>query len=264
MASTSIESTADEGQLGRISRYFLDDQSEVVADAVTIRGQLAQRIGRVMRAKRDDPLDLIDAASDQLLRAQIVQVARDELQCGIISARPITPLQSPTIALVVALIRPQRFDFMIEKVTELGVDTIQPMITERTIVRGNIDQRLDRWRRIATEASEQCRRERRPIIAAPARYADVLHQSRNADGARLLASAVEPKQRIAPLIADRRREDPASAVQLMIGPEGGLTPDEADAARRLGWLPISLGDRPLRAETAAIAAVALCLDAARS
>ena len=95
---------------------------------------------------------------------------------------------------------------------------------------------------------------------------DLIQEAAGPNTLRLLASALEPDQRIAPIFQQRRDDglpepDP---VHLLIGPEGGYTPEEAELARSHGWQPISLGNRPLRAETAAIIAIALTLEAARS
>ncbi|MCY3732873.1 MAG: RsmE family RNA methyltransferase, partial [Chloroflexi bacterium] len=117
-----------------------------------------------------------------------------------------------------------------------------------------------------TEAAEQCRREYRPEIHPPIQVVDLIQEEPAPNSIRLLASAIEPDQRIAPIFQKRRENglpepDP---VHLLIGPEGGYTLEEAELARSHGWKPISLGNRPLRAETAAIMAIALTLEAARS
>ena len=164
-----------------------------------------------------------------------------------------------------SLIRPQRYDFMIEKATELGVNEIRPVWSQRALIKGDASQRLHRWRRLATEAAEQCRREYRPTIYPPIQVAELIREEPASNSLRLLASALEPDQRISPIFEQRRSrgQPPPDLVHLLVGPEGGYTPEEAALAREHGWLPISLGNRPLRAETAAIVAVALTQEAAR-
>ncbi|MYE05977.1 MAG: 16S rRNA (uracil(1498)-N(3))-methyltransferase [Chloroflexi bacterium] len=256
----------DEQGSGLVPRYFLDESARVDDDLITITGGKANRLKRVMRVRRDDPLELVHPITDRLYRASVERVTRDDVICRIDASRPLEPLPSPRIVLSASLIRPQRYDFMIEKATELGVDEIRPVWSQRAIIRGDAAQRLHRWRRLATEAAEQCRREYRPEIHAPVEVVDLIQESAGPSTLRLLASALEPDQRIAPIFQQRRQQglSEPDPVHLLIGPEGGYTPEEADLARSHGWQPISLGNRPLRAETAAIIAVALTLEAARS
>ena len=254
------------GATGLVPRYFLDDSARLDDELITITGGKANRLKRVMRVRRDDPLELVHPTSGRLYWATVERVARDDVVCRIDRSRALQPLPPPRIVVSASLIRPQRYDFMIEKATELGVDEIRPVWSQRALIRGDASQRLHRWRRLATEAAEQCRREIRPTIHAPVEVVDLVQEAADPSCLRLLASALEPDQRIA-AIFDRRREtgqpDP-ECVHLLIGPEGGYTPEEASLARSNGWKPFSLGNRPLRAETAAIIAIALALEATRS
>lgn len=252
--------------LGLVPRYFLDESARVEDEQITISGGKANRLKRVMRVRRDDRLELIHPATDRLYWAVVERVTRDDVICEVIESRPRRALPPPRIVISASLIRPQRYDFMIEKATELGVDEIRPVWSQRAIIRGDAAQRLHRWRRLATEAAEQCRREYRPEIHAPVEVVDLIQEEPSPNCVRLLASALEPDQRIAPIFQARREDGLAEPdpVHLLIGPEGGYTPEEAELARRHGWQPFSLGNRPLRAETAAIIAIALTLEAARS
>ncbi len=255
----------DSQALGLVPRYFLDESARVDGDSIVITGGKANRLKRVMRVRRDDRLELIHPSSDRLYWAVVERVTRDDVICEVIKSRPRRALPPPRIVISASLIRPQRYDFMIEKATELGVDEIRPVWSQRAIIRGDATQRLHRWRRLATEAAEQCRREYRPEILAPVEVVDLVQEEPSPNGLRLLASALEPDQRIAPIFQERREDGLAEPdpVHLLIGPEGGYTPEEAELARRHGWRPFSLGNRPLRAETAAIIAIALTLEAAR-
>ena len=256
----------DSAQFGLVPRYFLDESARLEEDSITITGGKANRLKRVMRVRRDDALELVHPLTDRLYRASVERVTRDDVICRIDESRPLQPLPPPRIVISASLIRPQRYDFIIEKATELGVDEIRPVWSQRALIRGDAAQRLHRWRRLATEAAEQCRREYRPEIHAPVEVLDLIREEPVPNGLRLLASALEPDQRIAPIFQQRREQglpDP-DPVHLLIGPEGGYTPEEAELARSHGWKPISLGNRPLRAETAAIIAIALTLEASRS
>ena len=256
----------DGDDFGLVPRYFLDESARVEDDTIVITGGKANRLKRVMRMRRDDPLELVHPSTDRLYQAAVERVTRDDVICRVIESRPRRSLPPPRIVISASLIRPQRYDFMIEKATELGVDEIRPVWSHRAIIRGDASQRLHRWRRLATEAAEQCRREYRPEIHPPVQVTDLITEAQEPNSLRLLASALEPDQRIAPIFQQRRDEGlmPPSFVHLLIGPEGGYTLEEATLARSHGWQPISLSNRPLRAETAAIIAIALTLEAARS
>ena len=247
-------------------RYFLDESAQLADNVAVITGGKANRLKRVMRIRRDDPLELIHPPTNRLYHAVVERVTSDEVICRVVDSRPCRSLPPPRIVISASLIRPQRYDFIIEKATELGVDAIRPVWSTRSLIRGDAAQRLHRWRRLATEAAEQCRREDRPEVHAPIEVTELIQEEPSANSLRLLASALEPDQRIAPIFQSRRERDlpVPDPIHLLVGPEGGFTPEEAGLARTQGWRPISLGNRPLRAETAAIVAIALTLEAARS
>ena len=244
----------DEGARSAVSRYFVDDPDAREGDQLIIRGSTARRLNRVMRVRRDDAIEVVHPPSERLYSLRIERVTRETVEGRIERSRPLAAPAAPRITICPALIRPQRFDFMVEKVTELGVAAIQPILTERSVIRAEGVQRLARWRRLATEASEQCGRQTRPEVHPPRDFAGVAAEPIAADTVRILASAVEPESRVAQLFENPQL--PAD-VHILVGPEGGLSPQEARLARANGWQSITLGPRPLRAETASIVAVAL-------
>lgn len=151
------------------------------------------------------------------------------------------------LTLVPAVLKGPRMDVVIEKATELGVRTIAPMTTARCVAGGG---NVARWRRIALAAAKQCGRTQVPAIEDPAPLAARLAAAW--PGLRLLAWEDATERGWDALDARPR------AVVLLLGPEGGFTPDEAAAARAAGFRPVSLGGRILRADTAAVAAATLC------
>lgn len=150
--------------------------------------------------------------------------------------------------------RAQRADWLIEKATELGVAVLQPIIFSRTQGEREAQsaQRLQRWTRIASEAAEQCRRGDLPRILGPVTW-DAFLAGGGDDGARLLAHIGPDSLPLARALTDASPR----AVTAVVGPEGGLTPAEADAGRAAGFTCVSLGPTLLRTETAAIACAAL-------
>ncbi len=161
-----------------------------------------------------------------------------------------------------SLIRPQRFELVLEKGTELGVSRFVPLVSSRAQVRTTGPageggtQRAARWRRIVTEAAEQSGRGRVPAIDPPSLFEDAVSAS-GGPGLRLLPWEGERSQGLRSYL--RALEDRPAAVSVFIGPEGGFAEDEVRLAREAGCVTISLGPRILRSETAGIVAAALVM-----
>lgn len=213
---------------------------------VPIDGGQAHYLVSVMRMKDGDPVKLFDDASGEWL-ALARDIRKRDLVLEVTELlRPREPV--PDLWLCVAPIKKGRIDWTIEKACELGVDRIVPVLTRRTVVdRLN----LDRLRAHVVEAAEQCGRTALPELIEPVKLAALL--------------ATWPADR-ALFFADETGGDPAAATirahggpgAILIGPEGGFTPEERDAIRALpNAHGISLGPRILRAETAAAAAITL-------
>jgi 16S rRNA (uracil1498-N3)-methyltransferase len=158
------------------------------------------------------------------------------------------------LTLCAALIKFDRFEWMIEKATELGVEQIVPVATVRT-ERGlerAARKRIERWRRIALEASQQSRRARLPEVAEPMAWREALEHSALYKYALDEGPDVKPFATALPSVRDA-----ADTVALLIGPEGGWTAEERAEFTDAGWTPVSLGPLILRAETATLAALAV-------
>ena len=210
---------------------------------VTLDGGQANYLGNVMRLKLGDEVLLFDGQSGEWL-ASVAEVGKKRMSLGV--ARQTRPLEAvPDLALAFAPIKKGRVDWLVEKAVELGVARLQPVITQRTVV----DKlNLERMRAHIVEAAEQCGRTTLASIDAPVKLDAFL---RGLDGKRALYFADECGGEPA---ASAFARGPAT---LLTGPEGGFTPEEASAIRSApGAVAISLGPRILRAETAALAAVA--------
>ena len=240
-------------------RFFLDQTSTLHGGTITLGPQLSTRLNRVLRVRRSDRMELVDPSAGQVHRAAVERIERSErdvVVCRIESSLLLAPPSRPRLILHPALIRPQRFDLIVEKATELGVDEIRPIRAERSRVRGEANARLARWRRLAAEASEQSRRDRVPVLSDPVRLSEL---EPTAGSLRLIASTSDTSLRISDAIGGRD----VDVVRILVGPEGGWSATEEQAAHDLGWIPVTLGSRPLRAETAAIVAVALTVNCLR-
>jgi 16S rRNA (uracil1498-N3)-methyltransferase len=153
------------------------------------------------------------------------------------------------VTVALAIFKFDRFEWAVEKLTELGVARLVPVIAQRTdahLVKA-AEKRVERWRRIAHEASQQSRRLAEPVIEAP-----VALKKFTAEGAKILLSENEKSVALADALG-------AGPVTLTIGPEGGWTADEERWFAEQGWQSASLGSTVLRAETASIAAVAVAM-----
>ena len=174
----------------------------------------------------------------------------------------LTPIHSgprpeaARLALAMAIIKPARFEWAIEKATELGADEILPLYTARSEIRisgEKIPARLARWDRITKEASKQCRRPDVPSVRPPLEFRDFLSSKEYS-----IQNKVLFYEKSNDLWMPDRTENTADTI-ICIGPEGGWTEDEIESAEKSGCGVFSLGPRLLRAETAAIAALSLGL-----
>jgi 16S rRNA (uracil1498-N3)-methyltransferase len=185
--------------------------------------------------------------------AEIASVAADQIDILIGSERPTPPPSPLSITLAQGISRGERMDYAIQKATELGVARIVPLLCERTVVRldkTQADRKIEHWRGVTIAASEQCGRADLPAIEAPVTLLEYLARR----GAPSHLSLVLDPSAGAGLSQLR---DPAGAVELLIGPEGGLSDTELGLAQRVGFQGLRLGPRVLRTETAAAAAIAV-------
>jgi 16S rRNA (uracil1498-N3)-methyltransferase len=156
------------------------------------------------------------------------------------------------LTLYQALLKRDNFEWVLQKGTEIGVSRFVPLLTARTVAQP--PHKPERWQRILTEAAEQCRRGRIPELAAPLRLADAWGEAAKADIALLPWEGAEGLTLKAALAGKQPR-----SLALLVGPEGGWTEEEVENGRSQGIIPISLGPRILRAETAAIVSAALIM-----
>jgi 16S rRNA (uracil1498-N3)-methyltransferase len=189
--------------------------------------------------------------------ATITHMGKRDVRVLIGSHQAIEREPQRHVHLAVGMPANDRMDWLVEKATELGVTRITPLITQRTVLRlsgERADKKRTHWQDIAAAACEQCGRNRVPIIDAPVTFSDWLASSdanhaSNTDKARWVLSLHPHSQSLS-----TQTTWPTQATVLN-GPEGGLTDDEDQAARDAGFAPITLGNRILRAETAALAAL---------
>lgn len=212
-----------------------------------LRGPSAHRLSRVLRLRPGNEL-LVFAGDGNEWRAEVRGVSERAVEVEVIELTRTVPVTN-VLEVRLALLRPQRFEWAVEKVTEAGADIIGGLLTERTEERFRLGPaRLERWQRIAVEAAEQCGRLSVPAVAEPVRLRDLLAR---APHGLLLADPAG-----APILSLRDRLSAFRRLTVLVGPEGGFSETERAAAEAAGALTASLGETVLRAETAAIVATA--------
>jgi len=223
---------------------------EVDGDSAALVGDHALHLMRVLRAEIGQEFDIATGIS--VRRGTITSISGKRVEFALGEAQPIAP--APDLTLALAIFKFDRMEWAIEKCTELGITRIVPIIARRTDshLAAAAMKRRERWQRLALQASEQSRRAAPPEIAAPAK----LKELASGTGSRIVLAESENNTRL----RDALQSCP-SDLTLAIGPEGGWTNDELQWFRESGWTAASLGDTILRAETAAIVATTLALDA---
>ena len=233
-------------------RFF--SSTPITTERVTLDGPEAHHLLHVMRAAAGEPLTLFDDSGAEFA-AVVETIRRSELIVCIIERRDVNRELPFSLTVGVALPKGDRQKWLIEKLTELGVTTLVPLITERGVAQPTAGA-AERLTRAVIEAAKQCGRNRLMQIAKPQAWGDWIAQVGDLSSA--TRRFVSHPGGMPLTETDLYPPQPTS---LAIGPEGGLTDAEVAAARSAGWQQVSLGPRILRVETAAIAlaaAVALC------
>jgi 16S rRNA (uracil1498-N3)-methyltransferase len=229
-----------------LRRWIADEHSE---DIAALTGANAQHLARVLRARVGQEFAI--ACGDRVRLGTIISVTEQRVEFALGAVLPTEP-DAVTITLLLAIFKFDRFEWAVEKATELGIAKIIPVIAKRTDAHLSdaAGKRVERWRRIAKEAAQQSRRTSAPEIADPIRLRSGI-EGVGKLGMRVVLSEVERERNLLDAIAG------ASECTLAIGPEGGWAPEELKQFAEYGWLSCSLGANILRAETAAIAALAI-------
>lgn len=223
-------------------RWIADEWQE---EKAALTGENAAHLARVLRAKPGQQFDI--AAGGRVRQGTVTRVSPERVEFELgeeVAAAAVLPVE-----LLLAIFKFDRMEWALEKATELGVARIVPVIAQRTEkhLAQAAQKRVERWRKIAREAAQQSRRAAPPEVADPAALKEVV-----AGGGIVLAETEDQhslKQALAEMLA--------TPVRLAVGPEGGWTAEEMALFQKNGWQSASLGATILRAETAAIAALAI-------
>ena len=256
------DATAQSKQMTR--RRFYAPPAAFASDrkSVTLSSEETRHARSVLRLRPDDEVYVFDGSGHEF-KCTVEAIAKDSTKLRVLAEVKVTRPESPlNLTLAIALLKGEKFDFVVQKTTELGANVIVPLETERAEPRlrnpDDSHKHVARWQRIAREAAKQSGRASVPEIREPVRLGPLLKMS-------AIGDQTAPVTRL--IFTERGGNSFAEAVQTLpvrplriiaiIGPEGGWSDQEIELARESGWHTVSLGGRTLRAETAAIAIVSL-------
>lgn len=232
-------------------RFFVPGAHER-GERVQIDGGDAHHIKNVLRLHAGDRVEIVDSATRAFLGR--IESDGDPIDVELVEEREPLPRSPLSVDVAQALPKAAKMDYVVEKATELGASAIYPFTSERTIAHAASDEKLARWRRIARSASEQSGRRDVPAVAEPLAFSQLLERFKDYDVALFAwesASDAPLRTQLPTLLRSAQR------VLVVVGPEGGFTHAETDAARTAGAAIVSLGRRILRTETAALAILAV-------
>lgn len=227
--------------------YPLNEESGFI----TITGDKAHYLTRVLRSKRGDNIEVLNGKGSSY-QCVIKDISTKEIVLEVIGTKPCETESPLDLILLQGLLKGEKMDLVIQKTTELGVKEIVPVITERSQVRKTA--KIERWRKIAEDASRQSGRTVIPVIHEPIGIERLFGSLGSGVRGFIFWEGGGIKIKEASSILDIRSGQP---FYLLIGPEGGFTIDEVQRAQGCGLIPILMGRRIMRAETAAIVSTAL-------
>lgn len=239
------------------SNRFFVAESAFDGDQVTLDTEQTHQVCQVLRLKVGDRIVVLDNAGYEY-DATLTQLLKREVVGRITDKRPAGGEPNVAITLFQSLLTREKFEWVLQKGTEVGVCRFVPIQTSRSIMRAKQidDKRLTRWRKIVTEAAEQSHRGRIPQIDGAIDLPEAISQSSDFDLVLIATPTAESpalKQTLEP------GPDKPASIALFIGPEGGFAPEEIERACRNVAKPVRLGPRIFRAETAGPVTSALIL-----
>lgn len=222
-----------------------------------ITGSEARHILKVLRMEKGETLILIDGTGRSFL-ASLEKATRHEAQVRLLKPIPASAPSPVEITLCQSILKSKQMDYMIQKTTELGVDRIIPFYSRRTVVQigeAKIDDRLNHWQEVARNALKQSGRPTIPEIYHPLPFSSLVMGFRNDLSLKIILYEGEKKYDMKGLL--KGISSGQNKIIGVIGPEGGFTGEEIECAVKAGFISTSVGNRILRAETAAITIAAI-------
>jgi 16S rRNA (uracil1498-N3)-methyltransferase len=225
--------------------------------------KLVKQIRKVLRLENGDRLDVLDGNGNIYhctIENFLPRASHSFFQAKIISIAKIIEPTGVSFTVAMPLIKLSRFEWAIEKLTELGADKIVPVVLSRSIIKTQECSKLTRWHKIVEEAAEQSERSCPPDVSAPIQFLDWLaHEQTQNYSLRLICLERHHVQSIAEVLYNFKNMQPIYPVScaIAVGAEGGFTEEEIEAASMQNFTPVSLGNHILRSETAALSVLAI-------
>lgn len=233
-------------------RFFLPPDC-ITEDHIRFPAAESHQIAHVLRLKAGSSVIVLDNLGTEYM-VILEEINAKECKGRIVQKKQAESEPLIKLCLLISLTQREKFEFILQKCTEVGVNSITPFISNRSLVNSVADwsKKKERWDRILKEAAEQSGSGHIPLLSEPVEFREaVTHQST----VNLIAWEGEKRMGLKQVL----KGSSAKQVSLMIGPEGGFEEAEVQLGKEAGWIPFSLGKRILRMETAAIVASALIL-----
>lgn len=247
---------------GFVMTQFFVFKENINGNTIKIVGEEARHLSCVLRKKIGEQLQVFDGIG-KIYQVEIEKIGQKIVEAKILS-ETVIPQPKVKIHLFLAILKPLKMDYLIQKVTELGVTEITPLITQNTVVQLNPETKKDkvsRWQKIALSAVKQSGGAKLPLINLPLDFSEVIKKLNNSLAGQtdlnLIFWEKEKKNNLKEIFSTINSKP--STINLFIGPEGGFADEEIDLAKKYNFIPVGLGGRILRSETAAIIATALVL-----
>jgi len=236
--------------------FFIDPENIVGANAV-LTGTEARHISTVLRLSTGTTITLFDG-SGSYFEALLTKISPTRVETRIVSIVPYLDATvdfRPALHLGIGLLKGKKMDFIIQKITELGIESLRPFRSQFCAAHDPAAGRLSRWQKIALEACKQCNRPKPPDLHEVTGFKDLLSVPGGDEHDLKLIFWEEEGQK--PLQGTLGALSEIKSALILIGPEGGFSSAEVEDAVAAGYQPVTLGSRILRAETAALAAVSI-------
>ena len=234
---------------------FFVDPSQISGKRAVISGGDFNHIKNVLRMKPGDELSIFNGVDGKEYRCGIDSFTEDEVLCSLRFIKEDGMELPARVTLFQGLPKGDKMEWIVQKAVELGVSNIVPYLSKNCVSRPDkTDKKVERWRKIAAEAAKQCGRGVLPTVGAVIPVGQAIAQAAQSETALFL---YENERQTG--LRDALAAGVGKDVSLLVGPEGGFAPEEAEAARQAGLKSVSLGTRILRCETAPVAALAAIL-----
>jgi len=236
----------------KLSRFYQNTPFEVSCEYL-LTAENHRHVVQVLRHKVADTIILFNGEGGEYL-ATLIEVTKKQTRVFIESYSPVNRESPLKMTLALALIKSERMDFALQKAVELGVTRLQPIMTQRTVIKikaNRLDKKMQHWEGVMIAACEQSGRTSLPICNAPISLEKYIQDPGFQPGLVMLPEA-------SVRINDLTALDNTPKINLLVGPEGGFTEEEEQLMRQSDITPVSFGPRILRAETAAIAGLTAC------